>query len=79
MTRDVDFVAGCANKTAYRTIEKAWESLENSIRSGVRAPRGMRLDVFLCPRPERHRMGRVYHVGTTQKRRMRRRQERGER
>jgi hypothetical protein len=65
----VDYLSACHHKTAYRTREEARRSLNNSVRAGLRVPKGMRLDTFVCRHPE----GVVYHVGSTEKRRQVRR------
>ena len=71
---DADFLAGCAHKACHTTLGQARNALRNQKLSGVKAPPGMFLGVFLCPRPWCHGRRRVFHVGTTGKRRMTRRQ-----
>ncbi len=66
---EVDYLAACAGKAAYATREDARRSLNNSVKAGLRVPKGMRLDTFVCRHPE----GVVYHVGSTEKRRQVRR------
>lgn len=73
-TYDADFLAGCAHKAAHATLRDARQALRNQMRAGVKAPPGMCLSVFLCPRPGRHGMRRVFHIGTTYRRRMTRRE-----